>query len=268
MRGPASSTRAIIRSQPSFIRRGLSLSPRGTTSICLGSPVDELDDGGERAFDWVKQILDGGPRVPLGFGSKMLCIVLGGDFEESETVEAGANVELTQKAFEVHFPPQKRRRPSSYFRSLALPVVSELMTRAALRRVTRSVVVGVPAGRVPRLGSEAIAEGTEPGFPAWSYGPKLVWIVPGMDIVRLFVRPAPEPWRRSWSDEIPVDGPLALPPELPPWAPEPHVFVSFDEPRACPHCQSPSLRYRRADDILICPKCARSFREKREHGCA
>jgi hypothetical protein len=236
----------------------------------VAPPDDRSDDAEEGAFDLVKRCLDGGPRASLGKdSSKLLSFVLGGASGEGETTHTGRDVEIAESAFVIHFGPQKARRPSEYPCSLALSVISQLMTLADLRTVTRPVVVGLPAGRVPEFSEPRLAEdphGPKAPFPAWSYGPTLLWFVPGADTVRLVVRPGAEAWHRPWSRDIPVDGPLALPPEPPAWRPEVPVFASFREPIACPHCQSSSSRYRQTADVLICSHCARSFREKRHPG--
>jgi hypothetical protein len=228
---------------------------------------DQSGDAEDGAFDRVKQCLKGGPRIPLDHGSsKMLLFVVGGQLDWRWPVHTGTDVEITDRAFVVHFSPQRKRVPSSYYRSSAPPVVSELMTRANLRMVTGSVVVGLPAGHVPAVRGNVLPELTEPPFPAWSYGPKLVWIAHDTDTVRLVVHPSAEPWRRPWSLETPDEGALALPPELPFWTPEAPAFALFGEPMACPQCRSTSSRYRQIDERLICPHCGSSFRQKREQG--
>jgi hypothetical protein len=260
----------------------------------VAPPDGKSGDAEDRAFDRVKQCLNGGPRIPLDPGSsKMLLLLLAGEFERpsgrvvvidldtgtsrlAEGAEIssrlglgarGVEAEITRTTFVVHFSSRRSGRPSSYVRSNAPSMVSELMTLANLQMVTRSIVVGLPAGHVSVVGGKVLPEFPVPSYPAWSYGPKLVWIVHDTDTVRLVVRPGPEPWRHPWSNEPPVDGPFALPLELPPWTPEGTVFASFEEPMACPHCGSTSSRYRQIeDDFLVCPRCARSFPRGAKHG--
>jgi hypothetical protein len=74
-----------------------------------------------RAFDELEKVLDGKRRTRLDDrSSKMLRVLLSGD----------TDAEITSAQFTVHFGPQRRRKPSTYFRRLAASALSELLARA------------------------------------------------------------------------------------------------------------------------------------------
>jgi hypothetical protein len=211
------------------------------------------------AFERIQACLAGGPRAPLTPGaSKALLFVLGGRLFEHWTHSPPADAEITETSFDVYFDMRRSKRPSPYVPSLAFPVVSELMTRADVGAILRPIVLGLPAGSVPPASYGAAPDfESPPPYPGWSYGHKLVWIVPGTEMVRLVVRPWAQGGDRPWSQEPPADGPLALPPELPHWAPE---FLSLDAAVACLHCGSPAARYQRlAGAWVVCSRCGRPF---------
>ena len=210
--------------------------PRVTTK--RPSEPENLDaDVG--AFAQVHEVLNGKRRLRLdGTASKMLRIMLGRD---TDTV-------ITPERFVVHFGPQKQRLPFRYFRRLAPRMMSELLERGAVHTVGGPVVIGLPSSSVPKV----------PGaFPEWSYEPKLVWVVPGADVVKVIVRKSPERWTVPVVQPIPVEGPLALR-ELPEWAPR-EVYREFVLALPCPRCCAPATRYREIRDALVCLKCGRSF---------
>jgi hypothetical protein len=212
----------------------------------------------EPAFERVQACLAGGPRAQLTpAASKALLFVLGGRLFEHWSHSPPADAEITETSFDVYFDLRRSKRPSPYFPSLAFPVVSELMTRAGLAAVRQAIVAGLPAGAVPSVPYAAMPDFESPPYPGWSYGSKLVWIVPGTDMVRLVVRPWPEGGDRPWSKEPPADGPLALPPALPQWEPE---FLSFDTAVTCLHCGSRAAQYQRLGEGLVaCSRCGRPF---------
>jgi hypothetical protein len=190
-----------------------------------------------RAFGQVREVLAGRLRVPLDAGSSKVLFIL---------FRSATDAVVTPDVFGVHFGPQKRRRPFSYFRSLAPAVVSELLDRAALESVAEPLIIGLPAGDVARV----------PGYPAWSFDAKLVWIVPAAE-VKIVVRHSPERWSAPFVRPIPTDGPLALR-ELPDWALQVE-HRNFERPLECPRCGTQSSCYRQAGNALVCQRCGRSF---------
>jgi hypothetical protein len=113
----------------------------------------------------------------------------------------------------------------------------------------KPLVIGLPAGEVSRM----------PGaFPQWSYEPKLVWIVPADESVKIIVRASPERWQVPFVQAVPADGPLVLR-ELPDWAPPERVYKEFATPVPCINCGTASTRYRAIRGALVCTKCRRSF---------
>jgi len=196
-------------------------------------------DADLRAFAQVHQVLHRKRRLRLdGAASKMLRIMLGGD---TDTV-------ITPERFVVHFGPQKQRRPCCYFRRLAPRMMSGLLECGAVHTVVDPVVIGLPASSVPKV----------PGaFPEWPYEPKLVWVVPGADVVKVIVRKSPERWAVPVIQPIPVEGPLALR-ELPEWAPT-QGYREFISTLPCPRCGAAGTRYREIRDALVCLTCGRSF---------
>src|SRR5262249_4641525 len=118
--------------------------------------TSESLDADERAFDDLREVLDGRQRFRLdGASSKMLRTILGGA-SDTETV-------ITPDRCSVHFGRQKQRLPSSY-RRLAPRVVSELLERAAIQAVRDPMVIGLPHEAVPMVSD----------FPSWSYEARLV----------------------------------------------------------------------------------------------
>ena len=77
-----------------------------------------------------------------------------------------------------------------------------------------------------------------------------MWIVPGDDVVFLWVR------------EAKISGP---PPTEPAPLPDPplpkKLFAHLPQPFACPHCERTATVYRAAVDGWVCcgPRCGRSF---------
>jgi hypothetical protein len=198
-------------------------------------------DADKRAFQQLHEVLSGKRRLGLdGASSKMLRIVLGG--RDTDTV-------ITPETFVVQFGPKKQRLPSRYFRRLSPRMMSELLGRASINAVEGPLVVGLPAGNVPK----AIG-----AFPEWSYDAKLVWIVPGADAVRVMVRKSSERWRQPFAQPIPTEGAFVLR-ELPEWAPAEIVFRDFAAPFPCPRCGTSASRYREIRGAFVCLHCGRSF---------
>jgi hypothetical protein len=159
--------------------------------------TDEDTDADLRAFADVADVLAGRARLPLDDGaSKMLSLLLS---------HGSTDALITIERFVVHYGPQKRRSPSRYYRRLGPSVVSELLERAALKSVLNPVVLGLPAGELPRTAFS-------------SYQSRLIWIVPAKESVRIIVRPSPEPSQTLFVLPAPDAGPLALR-ELPAFAP-------------------------------------------------
>jgi hypothetical protein len=201
--------------------------------------ADDLDVD-VRAFDRLREVLEGRWRPRLdGTSSKTLRVVLGA---------READASITPERFIIHFGAQKQRSPSSYYRRLAPGVVSEILERASIDSVAGPLVIGLPAGEVPSMGT----------FFEWAYGPKLVWIVPAERSVKVVVRASPERWRAPFTRPVPGEGPLALR-ELPEWAPKEPAYRDFAPPLSCPRCGAPSTRYRSLEDALVCGACGRSF---------
>jgi rubredoxin len=199
--------------------------------------TEEQED--ERAFHVLGDVL-AGTRVPLdACTSKTMLVVLDVD---TDTL-------VTPSAFLVHRGTQKQRRPLSYSRRFAPAIVSELMWRANVERVTSPIVIGLPAGNVPKV----------PLFSTWSYAAVLVWLVPSPSAVKLIVRRSPEAWREPYVRDIPSEGPFALR-ELPEWCPAKTSWTTLDVALSCPSCGVSSTRYRELADALVCSACGRSFK--------
>jgi hypothetical protein len=191
------------------------------------------------AFEHLQEVLRGERRIALdGLSSKTLSFLF-----RPET-DGVANPEH----FGIHFGPRKRRRPSTYFPRTSPRIVSEILTRGSVAAISVPVVIGLPAGTIPA---------TADLYDAWSYEAKLVWIVPGADLVKIIVRPCPEPLTVAFPfvQPIPSEGPLALR-EMPLLVPE---YQELTAATPCPHCGTPATRYRKVGGALICLACHLSF---------
>lgn len=220
----------------------------------------ESDVAHARIFEAIPRILGGDPgeRTTLDPGtSKMLCILLGGDFTgQRGSGPLWSEAEIDDEQFLLHFGDQRRRKPLSYFPTLARSVVRALMALAGLPRIAEPVVAVLPAGSLPRVRAGNLRVG---GFLPWSYPTRVVWFVPRPTWLRIVVRHNVENSSSLWSGPIPMGGPLALPSELAPWAPPPRQFDDFSPPLTCPACGACASRYRRIDTALVCSSCNRSF---------
>jgi hypothetical protein len=197
-------------------------------------------DADERAFAQLQEVLNGKRRLRLdGRSSKMLRIMFGG--RDTDAV-------ITPERFVVHFGTQKQRLPSRYFRRLAPRMMSYLLERASIEAVTGPVVIGLPARHVPDAAG---------AFAEWWHEAKLVWVVPGAEVVKVIVRKGPERWARSFVQPVPNEGPLVVR-ELPDWAPS-EVYTELETALACPRCGVGSTRYRVIRTALVCLRCSRSF---------
>jgi hypothetical protein len=192
----------------------------------------------ERAFVTLREVLAGRRRLRLDArASKMLRILFSASASEAE---------ITAERFVVHRGDTKQRRPSSYERRLAPPVVSELLVRASVDVVTSPVVIGLP--------EDAVGAASD---TSWRHGPALVWIVPDEHAVKLLVRTSPERWRAPFVEAIPASGPLALR-ELPAWSPDVR-YLDLERALACAACGVAATRYRDLGSALVCLRCSRSF---------
>ncbi|MBS2018007.1 MAG: hypothetical protein JST00_34340 [Deltaproteobacteria bacterium] len=215
--------------------------PRVTTK--RASAADDLG-ADARAFQELHDVLSGKRRLGLdGASSKMLRIILGGG--DTDTV-------ITPERFVVHFGPRRQRVPSRYSLRLAPRMMSELLARAAIEAVEGPVVVGLPAGTVPK---------TTGAFPEWSYDARLIRVVPGTDAVKVIVRGSPEQWTRPLVQPVPKEG-ILEPRELPEWAPSEVAYTELATDLSCPRCGTAARRYRQIRGALVCLSCGRSL----QHG--
>lgn len=189
-------------------------------------------------FERVHEVLAGRLRVPLGPRTVVFFYPL---------FFAGSNdAVVTRERFTVQFGPPKPRRPQRYHLDAAPSIVSEVLARAGVEAVCEPRVLGLPP-----------AEVSVAGLRTWPYESKLVWVVPGAEVVKLVVRPSAEPLLQPFDEPIPADGPLALR-ELPEWTPR-IDYRELAAPLACPNCNAEASRYREAHGRLVCSRCARSF---------
>jgi hypothetical protein len=128
--------------------------------------------------------------------------------------------------------------------------LSDVLQRASAPAVTEALVIGLPSGIV------GIAE----DFPAWSFDPKLVWIVPDTDSVKLMIRAdvLGRQTRQTVRATALSSGCAAA---IAARQVDAHLtrHVDFHAPLTCPWFGGSSTRYREVRDGLICPRCARSF---------
>jgi hypothetical protein len=204
---------------------------------------DDLE-ADERSFTDVREVLAGRQRFHLdAASSKMLRVVLS---------QGSVDAQITLARFIVDFGKQKRRHPFCCERRLAPPVVSELLTRAAVESVREPLVIGLPAGTVQEISRR---------YPAWDYDPKLVWIVPTDANIKVIVRNSPERSALPFVDVVPNEGALALR-ELPEWSPPTPAQLRYEEfagGLSCPNCGTTATRYRSISNALVCGSCRRSF---------
>jgi hypothetical protein len=143
-----------------------------------------------QAFAQLKQVLRGELRVPLdGTSSKML----------RQMCDHHATIAIITSEKFVGYSERSRQR---IIRRVSPRAISALLERAKIDvPVERPLVIGLP---------EDIVVCTD-GFPEWSYKSKLVWLVPGEDAVKIAVRDSVERWVVAFHQDVPLDGPLALP---------------------------------------------------------
>jgi len=189
----------------------------------------------ERAFERLQEVL-GGARVALdGRAAKVLALILAED----------QDVEITRARLAYHSGPTRSRYPRDYFRRVAPGVVSFLLEHgtAGPGAVTAPLVLGLPAG---------VIRGPDPDTP---YAAKRVWILPGDAVVKLFVRPSPDPLEAPFARPIPAEGSLPLR-ERPLYTQE---YIDAPAPITCPHCKRTATRHRATVGARVCPHCHRSF---------
>lgn len=161
----------------------------------------------------------------------------------------GTDTTISQHTFSVHYGFQRGRSASGYYRRLAPPAVSAILSKAAVTSVIERCVLGIPGESVPVAGD----------FPEWEHKAKLVWVLPDEHQVRVLVRNAIEPLGAPFRRDVPASGSLAIPePATAPLRACP-AYVEFSDPRTCPRCEHASVRYRQVAGALICLRCSRSF---------
>ncbi len=196
-------------------------------------------------FERVRALLRGESFDARVDGSrKMMGFVLGGD---------GSNTRITRESVELQFVGQVRRRPHSYFLSLAPGIVMDIMARLGVSEVLQPTVGVLEPSRAV----------LEPWLPQRGLEEEACWIVPSPEAIDIVVRPLSIEERPA-TGPIPRGGPWRLPEPLRWVKPEP-VYVSFDGGLRCPRCESMSPTFRSlGDGVLVCGICGRSF-EKRAH---
>lgn len=181
-----------------------------------------------REFARVREILRGAAvELPPVHGvAKMLAIFLRMENDS----------EISRRGIEVRF---LARESFYYFPELGPPAFQRLLARASICPQGQAVSFRLETADVDAL------MGHQGGGPRW------VWIVPGDDVVFMWVREA-----KSAGPAPSEPSPLPEPP------PSPRKrFAHLPQPLACPHCERAASVYRAAVDGWICcsPRCGRSF---------
>jgi len=184
-----------------------------------------------REFERVRGILHGAaPELPPVDGVVKILQVL---------LLRGNDTEISRRGIEVRFTA---RESFQYFPELGPPAMQALLMRTTI----------CPRGQALsfRLEDADLAALLQHEGPQRDRGPRWVWIVPGDDVVFLWVR------------EARTSGP---PPTEPAPLPEParpkKLFAHLRQPFTCPHCERVAAVYRAAVDGWVCcgPRCGRSF---------
>lgn len=190
----------------------------------------------DTAFEALQEVLAERRRVRLDNGSSKLMRIL---------FDLDPDVTVTREHVKVHFG---RRVPTDYYARLLPAAISEMLKRASAGKLESGALVHLPAGDVKMVGR----------FPAWNYGSKEIWILPGADEVLIRVREGDPSLQIPSVEPCPAGSPK-VPPPLPPWKPAEKKWKTFDPPLTCPTCGASSATYRDCDTYLVCEACGCSF---------